>query len=32
MLLLTQIYTYKLSIEKQQSIVDAWSLDLQNDI
>ncbi len=23
---------YKLSIEKQRSIVDAWGLDLQNDI
>ncbi len=23
---------YKLSIEKQQSIIDAWGLDLQNDI
>ncbi len=23
---------YKLSIEKQRSVVDAWGLDLQNDI
>ncbi len=23
---------YELSIEKQQSIIDAWGLDLQNDI
>ncbi len=23
---------YKLSIKKQRSIVDAWGLDLQNDI
>ncbi len=23
---------YKLSIEQQRSIVDAWGLDLQNDI
>ncbi len=27
-----QYIPYKLSIEKQWSVVDAWGLDLQNDI